>query len=113
MQIRTRAEICVDLVPYRRRYAETVTLAELAQMAETDPETLQRLVAVDVLQPVLDSAGKRFRVRDLARVRRALRIHREMGVDWYSLALVLDLLERLERAESQLRAARRAALRRP
>ncbi len=107
MQIRSRAEICLELVPYRRRYADTVTRSELADLAETPPETIRRLVAADVVQPVPDSGGTCFRVEDLARVRRALRIHGEMGVDWSSLALVLDLLERLEKVEDQLRAARR------
>ena len=48
-----------------------------------------------------ESHRARLRV-EVGRLRKMLRLHSDLGVDLYGIAIILDLLERLESLESEL-----------
>ena len=43
-----------------------------------------------------------YHSRTVDRLGRALRLHRDLGVNWVGISIILDLLERLELIEQQL-----------
>ena len=70
---------------------------EVAHAAGISIATLARLVRGGLV-PVDDEGG--FTVATALRLRRMLRLHRDLGVDLFGVAIIVDLLERLERFES-------------
>jgi len=79
-------------------------LATFSRVAGIHPEMARRLVALGLLEPVRDSAGEPWfgwdQVRAVARIRR-LRVG--LGLNYSSLGLVADLLDRVAYLERQLR----------
>lgn len=81
-----------------------LTLAELCRASRVSAETVLDLVA----EGVVDAAGGevsswRFRAVSIRRVRCAVRLQRDLGVNAAGAALALDLLEELESARQRLR----------
>jgi hypothetical protein len=63
-----------------------------------------RLVALGLLEPVRDSAGELWFGRDqLLAVARIQRLRVGLGLNYSSLGLVVDLLDRVAELERQLR----------
>lgn len=75
-----------------------LTYEELAVAAGIRPTVLARLIRLGVVEPVRPDAGE-FTVATLARVRRMLRLHAELGVNFTGAAIIVDLLDRLHRLE--------------
>lgn len=94
------------LVLVRRLGPSTVwlNLATFSRVAGIHPEMAYRLVALGLLEPVRDSAGELWfggdQLRAVARIRR-LRVG--LGLNYSSLGLVVDLLDRVAELERQLR----------
>jgi chaperone modulatory protein CbpM len=81
-------------------------LAMFSRAAGIHPEMARRLVALGVLEPVRDSAGEPWFGRDqLLAVARIRRLRVGLGLNYSSLGLVVDLLDRVAELERQLRAA--------
>ena len=80
-----------------------LTMAELCHACQVPAERVIELVAEGVVEPLgRDPAGWRFRGVSLWRVRCALRLERDLGVNVAGAALALDLLEELEAMRSRL-----------
>ena len=75
-----------------------ITYEELAVAAGVRPTVIARLIRLGVVEPVRPEAAE-FTVDTLARVRRMLRLHAELGVNFTGAAIILDLLDRLHRLE--------------
>lgn len=60
----------------------------------------------DVIEsPQPDDEGVRlFSEAAIGRVRQALRLHDDLGINWAGIAVVLDLLDRIEALERELQA---------
>jgi hypothetical protein len=79
-------------------------LVTFSRVAGIHPEMAHRLVALGLLEPVCDSAGEPWFGRDqLLAVARILRLRAGLGLNYSSLGLVADLLDRVADLESQLR----------
>lgn len=79
-------------------------LVTFSRMAGIHPEMAHRLVALGLLEPVRDSAGEAWFGRDqLLAVARIRRLRAGLGLNYSSLALVVDLLDRVADLERQLR----------
>lgn len=76
-----------------------LSLEHLAAAAGISPARLARLVREGLVDPIAPGA---FTVAAVARVRRMLRLHRDLGVSFTGAAIIVDLLERLERLEAEL-----------
>ncbi|MCU7730802.1 chaperone modulator CbpM [Actinoplanes sp. KI2] len=75
-----------------------------SRVAGIHPEMAQRLVALGLLEPVRDSAGELWFARDqLLAVARIRRLRVGLGLNYSSLGLVADLLDRVAELERQLR----------
>ena len=77
-----------------------LTYEELAVAAGIRPTMLARLIRLGVVEPDRPDTGQ-FTAATLARVRRMLRLHAQLGVNFTGAAVILDLLERLHRLEGR------------
>ena len=84
-----------------------LTLAELAYLAGTTPGVIEQLLEWDSMAPVSREPEPCFSVETLCLVRKLLRLHAGLGIDFPSLPLVLDLLSRIADLEQRLAKADR------
>jgi len=90
----------------RAEHAQTfVTLRELCRVFDLHADEVVELVEFGVIEP---AQGRRpsewhFSAGALLRVRRALRLQRDLQLDHAGLALALDLLEEVEALRRRLR----------
>jgi hypothetical protein len=86
----------------------TITLSrvELATAAGIRPSMLARLVRLGVVEPAPEDP-EQFTVAMAVRLRRMLRLHDDLGVNFIGAAIIADLLERLEQLEREAAGARR------
>ncbi|MDH3280322.1 MAG: chaperone modulator CbpM [Gammaproteobacteria bacterium] len=80
-----------------------LTLSELCRACRLPAEDVLELVAEGIIEP----RGRkplqwRFQGICVRRVRSALTLHRDLGVNWAGAALALDLLEEIESLRARL-----------
>jgi chaperone modulatory protein CbpM len=82
-----------------------LSLEELAQAANVEPEWVVRHVQAGVLggAPVLQATSLRFGSSDLDRVRRLLSIERDFEANEQIAALVIDLSDEVRRLRTRMR----------
>lgn len=71
-----------------------LSLEELCRACAAEREVIVELVEEGVLE--VDAGGLHFTGRSLRRARMALRLQRDLGVNVAGVALVIELLERIE-----------------
>lgn len=82
-----------------------LTLVELCRACQLRAEQLFELVEEGIVEPVGREPGRwRFNGASLRRVRIALTLQRDLGVNCAGAALALDLLEQMEALRARLRA---------
>lgn len=81
----------------------TFTLVELSRACRVDSLTIQALVQEGVLSPVQpDAEPWRFAGASLQRARRALRLTQGLDLSPHGVALVLELLDRIDALDARL-----------
>ncbi len=88
MPVRTRLTLAVQT-----RADAHVSAAEIAAAAGISLTRLERLVRLGLIEPHGPGA---FTAADLARLKRMLRLQRDLHVNMIGAAVIMDLLERLE-----------------
>jgi chaperone modulatory protein CbpM len=93
------------LVPSRRpRRAQLVEIDVLAREAGIHPELARRLVRLGLLEPAGGTAAApRFPRDAAAQLARAVRLRRDLGIDYAGAVLASQLLARIEVLEARLR----------
>jgi len=85
-----------------------LSVEELAEAAGISATKLARLVRLGLVEPAAPAVSERgfaraeFSAATAARLRRMLRLHGDLGVDLVGAAIIVDLLERLDRLEVEL-----------
>jgi chaperone modulatory protein CbpM len=79
---------------------------ELATAAGISPTRLMRLVALGLVEPVTPGVDA-FTAATAARLRRMVRLHVDLGVNFAGAAIIADLIQRLERLDAELTRLRR------
>ena len=81
---------------------------ELCERLAMPQELLVTIVEQGIVEPV-ERDGRRwwFDARVTVRLSRAVRLHRDLDVDWPGVALALELLEELESVREENRHLRR------
>lgn len=79
-----------------------LTLQELAFLAGTTIETVAELADLDLITPSAQSETILFGTETVLTVRRILRLHRHLHLNFDSIALIFDLLERIDQLEKRL-----------
>ena len=84
--------------------AERMDFEVFARVCEIHPELLDRLVSVGLVEVVTDPEGNRWlerrQVAVLARVRR---LRAGLGLSYSSIAVVAELIDRIDELEDRLR----------
>ena len=81
---------------------DMLTVHDLSCVTGLSERIIQRLIAIEVIEPDERAPEPCFRTEVVVRVRRIRRLHVELGVSWSSMPLVLDLLRRIEELESHV-----------
>jgi DNA-binding transcriptional MerR regulator len=85
-----------------------VSLNELARLCRCHPELVERFARYGLIDPVDETSGELLFPRScVPRLRRALRLRQDLGLNAYSLSLVLDLIDRIEELEAELKHLKR------
>ena len=105
MKTPARTSLQISVVDGPARVELHLSLDELAAAAGISPRLLSRLVHLGLIEPA--SAGSpQFPAAALRRLRRMLRLRRDLGVNLTGASVILDLLDRLEHLEAELRRLR-------
>jgi chaperone modulatory protein CbpM len=99
---RSAASIGTRLIPHG---GGDIGIDVLATRAGVHPDTARRLIALGLIAP---SGGTRaaplFRRQDAALLDRALRLRRDLGLNYAGAVLACELLARIDELEARLRA---------
>ena len=101
MRTPTRTPLSASIVGTPARAEAHLSAEELAAATSISLTTLARLVRLGLVEPTVPGAST-FTAATAARLRRMLRLHRDLGVRLADAAIIVDLLERLERMEAEL-----------
>jgi hypothetical protein len=82
-----------------------LTVREVAVRCGVDVEYVERLVALGVIEE-RSAPTTGFPPEATLRVARVLRLERDLGVNFEGAAVILDLLDRIDQLEHELRALR-------
>ncbi len=86
---------------------EYLTLEQLCNSCAVDTTWVISLVEESIIEPQGDEVKSwQFSGISLLRVRTALRLHQDLGVNLAGIALAMDLMEELERLRAQLKKMR-------
>jgi chaperone modulatory protein CbpM len=96
---RTRVTASIVVAPTRGELY--LSSGELARVAGISRARLVRLVRRGVVEPAAPGS-REFTAAAAARLRRMVRLHVDLDVDLDGAAIIVDLLERLERLEAEL-----------
>lgn len=84
-------------------------LADFAAACGIEAANVRELVEEGLLAPVVEHPAWRFGGEELARVRRICRLQRDFEANLQSVAVMLDLIDEIERLRAQLHRAGIAA----
>ncbi|HLV79184.1 MAG TPA: chaperone modulator CbpM [Chthonomonadaceae bacterium] len=77
---------------------------DLARVTGLHPDMVRRLYSLGALEAEEEWQGRPlFAPAMLARLRRMLRLRRDLGLSWHGLGMVAELLERIDRLEARVR----------
>ncbi|MGB7180749.1 MAG: chaperone modulator CbpM [Burkholderiaceae bacterium] len=86
-----------------------VSMAQLCRVCRVSSQVIMALVDEGVVEPIADAAKLskptdwRFRAISVSRVRRAVRLEQDLGLNMAGIALALELLDELAALRLQLR----------
>jgi hypothetical protein len=87
----------VSLLPNR-----VLPIDEIARLADIQPDLVVRFVDWGLIDPVETSPEPCFEVSVVLRIRRILRIHYDLGVNWAGIGVVMDLLTKIDDLEREI-----------
>ena len=79
-----------------------LTPQELAFLAGTTDEIVKQLVDMDLINPRESSKGFLFGIEAVQQVCKILRMRRRLQISFDSMALIFDLLDRINALEQQI-----------
>lgn len=91
-----------DLIVSKSVQRHLLTLEDIAARCRVHPTVVECLATLGVIAPE-EGELPQFRPEMVLRLQRGLRLRRDLGLSYHAMALVLDLLERIETLEARLR----------
>lgn len=76
-------------------YETTFTVQEVCRVCGVERTTVQELVAEGILEPEAQAEDWRFHGESVVRAQRAVRLVRDLGLNFAGAALALDLLDEI------------------
>src|SRR5512139_1396975 len=81
---------------------ETLTLDELSRLVDLHPEMVLRLVDLGLVDPQMGEPEWLFQETAVPRIWKIRRLHRDLGINWAGIGVVLDLLDRIDELEREI-----------
>jgi chaperone modulatory protein CbpM len=95
----------VHRVEYPPAIPPRLRLESFARQAGVHPELVRRFVALGLVEAVRDDAGQLWLpLGELSKVARIQRLRAGLALNYASIGLVIDLLDRIDELEAALRA---------
>lgn len=82
-----------------------LAIDQFALACQVEPSFIESLVEEGLMQPQQSESGWRFGGDELARVRRIRRLQHDFQANLQSVAVMLDLMDEIERLNAALRRA--------
>lgn len=89
-------------------HGSLVSLREVARLADMHPALVERLIALGLVEPAATTPEPLFDVATVLRLRRIVRLRRDLGINWVGIGVVLDLLAKIEVLEQEIARLRRS-----
>lgn len=80
-----------------------ITIDELSRLCECQASVTRRLFAIGLIEPLSSGEALLFDRSAVVRARKALRLKRDLSLNFDALALVMELLDRIEALERRYR----------
>ena len=80
----------------------TYTLVEISEICVIDLPVLDQMLEYGIIEPQIKDHGKHYDYRALRRVKKAVRLHHDLAINWEGISLVLDLLEEIDTLHRRL-----------
>ncbi|HET6419361.1 MAG TPA: chaperone modulator CbpM [Geobacteraceae bacterium] len=80
-----------------------ISLAELSRLCECQVQVVRKFIDAGLVEPVKEDAAPVFSTASVIRVRKALRLKRDLNLNFDAVALVMELLDRIEELERKNR----------
>ncbi|HMM39515.1 MULTISPECIES: chaperone modulator CbpM [Desulfovibrio] len=88
--------------------SEQVAWAQLVELTGIAPACMGELVEMGWVEPVRTGAeGYLFRMRDVYRIQKLLRLSNDLGISVAGASIIVDLLARIEELEKEVAELRR------
>jgi len=84
-----------------------LTLDDLSRLVDLHPEMVLRLVDLGLVDTEVGEPDWLFQDTAVPRIWKIKRLHRDLGINWAGIGVVLDLLERIEELEREIAWLRR------
>lgn len=80
----------------------TYTLIELSEMCVVERPVLDQMIEYGIIEPKIRAPQLKFDYRQFNRAQKALRLQRDLAINWEGISLVLDLLDQIQELHEQL-----------
>jgi MerR HTH family regulatory protein len=107
MATRSRTTLRASIVSAPSAGEMWLSREQLAAAVGISPAMLSRLIRLGLVEPAAPGPDE-FATAMATRLKRMLRLHDDLGVNLTGVAIIADLLERLDRMETELRRLRGA-----
>jgi|SRR5262245_1097459 DNA-binding transcriptional MerR regulator len=82
--------------------SRVLPIDEVARLTDIQPDLVVRFVDWGLIDPVETNPEPCFEVSVVLRIRRILRIHHDLGVNWAGIGVVMDLLAKIDDLEQEI-----------
>lgn len=84
------------------QYSQKITFEELCQCVEVSQEALLEIVEQGIVEPDGDAPEQWIFTTHMVTVtKKAIRLNRDLGIDWPGIALAIRLIEELEQLRDE------------
>lgn len=80
----------------------TYTLIEISEICIVEPLILDQMLEFGIIEPKVSAPQPKFDYRQLHRAQKALRLQRDLSINWEGISVVLDLLDEIQELHHQL-----------
>jgi len=94
------------MIVWRTEHA-LLTIEDLARTTGLHPEQVETFVRFGLVEPVAGGSHAVFAVAAVERLRRIVRLRRDLGVNLAGVAAILEMRERMENLQRELEHLRR------
>ena len=79
-----------------------ITLGELSRLCECQLQVARKLFSIGLIEPISPGSAQLFDRSAVVRARKALRLRRDLRLNFDAVALVMELLDRIDDLERKL-----------